>query len=109
MTTILHVENHPRWSRYTGLFDGAQVWLNITVEAHLSGISINPARSLASSVLTGDVGVLWIYFTAPPLGMLGAAEAFVRRRGVHAVLCAKLYHHTTARCIFHCRFGEHSS
>ena len=33
------------------------------------------------------------------------AEAYVRLRGAHRVLCAKLNHHTARRCIFHCNFG----
>ena len=44
--------------------------------------------------------------SAPAIGMLSAAELFVRTRGLHAVFCAKLHHHTAARCIFHCRFSE---
>ena len=46
-----------------------------------------------------DHGVLSrIYFTAPPLGMLLAAEARVRLRG--RVFCAKLHHDNPTRCIF---------
>jgi hypothetical protein len=42
--------------------------------------------------------------TAPPLGMLAAAELYVRRNGLHRVLCAKLHHHNATRCIFRCNF-----
>ena len=65
------------------------------VQSKTSGMAI------ASLVL----GLLWIYGVGPLTGMLLAAEAFVHRRGLHAVHCAKLHHHTSARCIFHCRFG----
>jgi aquaporin Z len=106
MTVILHVSNHPRWSRYTGLCAGVLVATYITVEAPISGMSMNPARSFGPALLAGDVETLWIYFIAPPLGMLIAAELFVRTMGLERVLCAKLHHHTTARCIFQCRFGK---
>jgi aquaporin Z len=106
MTVILHVSNHPRWSRYTGICAGLLVATYITVEAPISGMSMNPARSFGPALLTRDLATLWIYFVAPPLGMLMAAEVFVRTMGLDKVFCAKLHHHTTARCIFHCRFGE---
>jgi len=106
MTVILHVSNHVRWSRYTGICAGLLVATYITVEAPISGMSMNPARSFGPALLTRDLATLWIYFVAPPLGMLMAAEVFVRTMGLDKVFCAKLHHHTTARCIFHCRFGE---
>ena len=46
----------------------------------------------------------WIYFAAPPLGMLGAAELYVRVRGHAAIRCAKL-HHDGGPCIFGCGGG----
>ena len=67
---------------------------------------MNPARTLASAVPSGIWAALWIYFLAPPIGMLLAAELFVRRRGLAGVFCAKLHHDSTSRCIFRCRFGE---
>jgi aquaporin Z len=36
--------------------------------------------------------------------MLAAAEAYIQVHGAHRVLCAKLNHHTTRRCIFRCNF-----
>ena len=49
---------------------------------------------------------LWLYFIAPPLGMLLAAELYLRQAGLHRVFCAKLHHHNDKRCIFRCRFDE---
>jgi aquaporin Z len=66
---------------------------------------MNPARSLASAVIAGRWTSFWVYVTAPPLGMLAAAECYVRLRGAHRVLCAKLRHDTRWRCIFRCAFG----
>jgi len=106
MSTILRVSNHPVLSRYTGFFAGTLVALYITIEAPISGMSLNPARSFGPALLIGELDTLWIYFVAPPSGMLLAAELYVRTRGLGAVFCAKLHHHSSARCIFNCRFHE---
>ena len=102
MTTVLITSNTPRLERFTGLFCGALVALYITFEAPVSGMSMNPARSFGSAASAGHFGSLWIYFVAPPLGMLLAAELFVRLRGARAVHCAKLHHTNGQRCIFRC-------
>jgi aquaporin Z len=106
MSVVLRASNTARLARFTGLFAGALVATYITLEAPLSGMSMNPARSLASALPAGAWSPLWIYFTAPPLGMLLAAELYLRRRGAAAVFCAKLHHDTTQRCIFRCRYAE---
>ncbi len=100
MTVVLIATNSRRLGPSTGLFCGALVALYITFEAPISGMSMNPARSLASAIPAGELGVVWIYFVAPPLGMLLAAEAYVRRRGAAAIDCAKLHHQNDERCIF---------
>jgi aquaporin Z len=107
MSVVLRVSQSRHWNRWTGLCAGALVWLYITLEAPVSGMSMNPARTLASALVAGDFTALWIYFTAPPLGMLLAAEVFVRSRGLRAVLCAKLHHDNPARCVFRCGWGGH--
>jgi aquaporin Z len=104
MLTVLVVSNHARLARFTPLFVGALVAIWITFEAPLSGMSMNPARSFASAAGGGLSSSLWLYFTAPPLGMLLAAEAFVRVRGSRAVHCAKLHHQNAQRCIFRCGY-----
>jgi len=106
MLTVLAVSNHARLARFTPLFVGTLVATWITFEAPLSGMSMNPARSLGSAAGAGLFSSLWIYFTAPPLGMLLAAEVFVRVRGRSAVHCAKLHHQNSQRCIFRCGYHE---
>jgi aquaporin Z len=98
MGVILTVSNHPRWARLTGLCAGLLVALYITVEAPLSGMSMNPARTLGSAAFARDWTAIWLYFVAPPLGMLAAAELYVRRRGRSTVFCAKLCH--AEPCLF---------
>jgi aquaporin Z len=104
MTMILFVSNTPRLMRLTGVFAGCLVALYITLEAPLSGMSMNPARTLASALPGGLFEHVWIYFTGPPAGMLLAALAYTQLR--RPVRCAKLNHHTQRRCIFRC--GYHS-
>jgi aquaporin Z len=102
MLTVLAVSNHPRWARFTGVCAGLLVWTYITLEAPLSGMSMNPARTFGSALLARNFQGLWIYFTAPPMGMLLAAEVFTRRAGLHRVVCAKLHHPADGPCIFGC-------
>ena len=104
MTVILNVSNSHKYARFTGLAAGTMVMLFITFEAPLSGMSMNPARSFASDFVGMQWNGIWIYFVAPIIGMMAAAEGFVRTRGLHAVICAKLNHSGTARCIFRCGY-----
>ena len=98
MSTILRVSNHARLARYTGICAGLLVALYITIEAPLSGMSMNPARSFGSGFSAGVWTGFWIYLTAPLLGMLSAAEVHLRRNAL--VRCCKLHHENNKRCIF---------
>jgi aquaporin Z len=100
MTVILHISNNSRLHKLTGLCAGTLVAIYITLEAPVSGMSMNPARTFASAVPAYHWTALWIYFTAPLGGMLLAAEAYVRTRGKESVACAKLHHQNSTRCIF---------
>ena len=104
MTVVLNVSNTPKIARFTGAIAGALVATYITLESPLSGMSMNPARSFASALPGQLWNALWIYFTAPPLGMLLAAEVYSRPRGKASVRCAKLHHDNDKRCIFRCNY-----
>ncbi|HEY9502934.1 MAG TPA: aquaporin [Pyrinomonadaceae bacterium] len=106
MLVVLLVSNTKRLGRWTGLFAGALVATYITFESPISGMSMNPARSFGSAAVGNVWTALWIYFTAPPLGMLLAAEIYTRLKSVRAVACAKLNHYNNARCIFQCNFNQ---
>jgi aquaporin Z len=105
MTVVLRVSNDATLAPFTGLAAGTLVAFYITLEAPLSGMSMNPARSLASAVPAGVWDAFWIYLVAPPLGMVAAAEIYLHRYGARAVYCAKLYH-GAGPCHFRCRWGE---
>jgi aquaporin Z len=100
MAVVLVASNTPRFERFTGVFAGCLVATYIALEAPISGMSMNPARTFASALAARDYAELWIYFIAPPLGMLAAAEAYCRVFGERAVDCAKLRHDERSRCIF---------
>jgi aquaporin Z len=100
MTLVLHVSNHKTLAPHTGLLAGCLVALYITFEAPLSGMSMNPARTFGSAFSAQSWTALWIYFTAPPLGMLLAAELYLRTKGAARIGCAKLHHQNHRRCIF---------
>jgi aquaporin Z len=103
MTVVLAVSNTRRIARFTGLFAGALVAAYIAVEAPLSGMSMNPARTTASAVAAHLWTGYWIYLAAPLGGMLAAAEIHARL-GRRPVFCAKLHHDNSRRCIFRCGF-----
>ena len=104
MLMVLFVTNTPKLARFTGLFAGALVFLYITFAAPLSGMSMNPARTVASAPPASLWTDAWIYFVAPLLGMLLAAELYVRAPASRPVLCCKLHHENDSRCIFRCRY-----
>ncbi len=105
MTTVLLVSNS-RFSAWTPYCAGCLVAAYILIETPLSGMSLNPARTLGSAVAANYYPSLWLYFIAPTLGMLMAAQLFRLRQGRQRVYCAKLNHDNTATCIFRCRFHE---
>jgi aquaporin Z len=100
LMSILHVSNHARLSRFTGIFAGALVALYITIEAPFSGMSMNPARTFGSAFASGIYDGFWIYMLAPTLGMLAAAEFHTRQSSARTAGCAKLHHENERRCIF---------
>ncbi len=104
VTVVLTVSNTPKMARFTGLFAGACVASFITFESPISGMSMNPARTLGSALFPGLWNSLWIYFVAPPLGMLAAGMVYNSHLN-HRVACAKLHHQNGRRCIF-CEYQQ---
>lgn len=104
MWVVLKVSNSASRSRYTGLFAGALIAVYITLEDPFSGMSMNPARTLGSALPAMRWDSVWIYFVAPPLAMLAAAELHVRATRGRLPGCAKYHHDNNTRCI-HCGKG----
>jgi len=103
MTMVLRVSNSERLMRYTGVCAGLLVATWICIEAPLSGMSMNPARSLAAALAANTWTGFWIYLLAPVAGMQAAAALHVRMRGRASVKCSKLIHAPEQRCI-HCGY-----
>ena len=104
MLAVLTLSNRPRLERYTGACAALLIAVYILIESPLSGMSMNPARSFAPAVAAGSLESVWIYFVAPTVGMLLAAETYVRRHGKTAVRCAKFDHPRGGPCHFNCGY-----
>ncbi len=109
MALILFTSNSQNLKKYTGILAGILLTIYVTVETPLSGVSLNPARTLASALPAQVWTAIWIYFTAPFLGMLLAAEVYLRWKGADAVICAKLHHPKHKPCIFRCGYRKMQS
>jgi MIP family channel proteins len=74
LVVILAVATRPRTATGTAAFAiGGTIALASLVGGPISGASLNPARSLGPALVSGELGSLWIYLTAPLVGgLLGA-------------------------------------
>jgi aquaporin Z len=109
MFVILMVSNTHSIAGYAGLCAALLIAIYVAFESPISGMSMNPARTFGSAVCANVWTALWIYFTAPPLGMVIAADAYLRVRGAQSILCAKLHHHNSQRCIFRCGYAARAA
>ena len=100
MSAILFASNHQILAPYTHYFAAILAALYIAFESPLSGMSTNPARTFGPAIYARYWHALWIYFVAPPVGMLAAAQIFLWVSESKAQYCAKLHHDNDKRCIF---------
>jgi aquaporin Z len=85
MLTVLSVSTGAKEKGITaGIAIGAVIGLEALFAGPICGASMNPARSLAPAVVSGDMASLWVYLTAP---MLGALLAVPVCRGVRGAEC----------------------
>jgi aquaporin NIP len=88
MFVILSVATGPKEK---GVMAGAAIGSVVGLEAMFAGpicgASMNPARSLAPALVSGNIGYLWIYLIAPTLGAL-AAVPLCRSIHPHGHCCA---------------------
>lgn len=105
MGVTLFASNRAHLMRYTGLLCGVLIALFVTFEAPISGMSMNPARSVASALPSGIWTAMWLYFAAPIAGMGMAALAYRAWWPASPVACAKLNHDSDEPCPFRCHFA----
>jgi aquaporin Z len=103
MGMSLALNRFPRVAPYTGCFAGILLALYITLEAPISGMSLNPARSFGSAFWAHAWVHLWIYFTAPVAGMLAAVQVSRRFSRMPRTLCCKFNHSRGVPCHCPCR------
>jgi aquaporin Z len=107
MGVVLFTSNRPRLATYTSYCVGVLIAFYILLFAPVSGFSINPARTTGSAVFAHLWTACWVYFTAPLIGMMGVAEAYLRSYGPDSILCAKLHPDPDYPCPFRCHFPLH--
>jgi aquaporin Z len=107
MGVVLWTSNRPAIAFSTSYLVGILIAFYVLLFAPVSGFSINPARTTASAVFAGVWTAVWLYFTAPVLGMLFAAEAYLRSQGRDRILCAKLHPDNSYECPFLCHYPGH--
>ncbi len=71
---MLVILNVSQGSKETGLFAGIAIGGTVLLEAMFAGpicgASMNPARSLSPAIVSGNMSALWIYISAPILGVI---------------------------------------
>jgi aquaporin Z len=81
MFVILNVSHGSKEKGLTaGIVIGAVIALEALFAGPVCGASMNPARSFAPAVVTGQLGAVWIYLAAPVLGAVAAVPVFAALR-----------------------------
>lgn len=83
MLVVLRVSTGAKEKGITaGIAIGATVWLLVLFGGPVCGTGLNPTRSLAPAIVTGNFHSLWVYIAGPFVGALAAV-------GIHRVLHAE--------------------
>jgi len=73
MLVILFVSQNKAASQFTAIAVGATVMLEAIFAGPITGASMNPARSIAPAIVSGNVADLWIYVVATIIGAVLAS------------------------------------
>ncbi|MFD2786108.1 aquaporin [Hymenobacter rubripertinctus] len=90
MWVLLLALHSARLKTWAGWLLGLLLALYILLETPLSGMSLNPARSLGTAVAAGSYSGLWVYWLAPPAAMWLATVAFRHFHHGEDLTCAIL-------------------
>ena len=70
MMVILRVSGNKETSKYTAIAVGITVLLEALFAGPVCGASMNPARSIAPAIVSGNLYALWLYLFAPIAGAI---------------------------------------
>jgi aquaporin Z len=84
IAVVLFMGIKKNWDKYTPFVVSAMITLFITFESPYSGMSMNPARTFSSAVVSNDWKSFWLYCSSPVLGML-AGEYLYRVNKRHFI------------------------
>ncbi len=77
MLTILFTSQGPeKTQQLAGILIGSVVLLEAMFAGPICGASMNPARSLAPGLISGNINTLWIYLISPVFGSLSASFSY---------------------------------
>jgi aquaporin NIP len=77
MLTILFTSQGPeKTQQLAGLAIGTVILLEAMFAGPICGASMNPARSLAPGLVSGNIQTIWIYLLAPVFGSLSASFSY---------------------------------
>jgi aquaporin Z len=104
MGIVLYASNHRFLVRFSPILVALLTVSYFAFCSSISGFSVNPARTFSSALFAWVWQGIWIYFSAPCLGMLTSAAIYIKRMGSNRVYCAKVFHDRQSTCPFPCHF-----
>jgi len=104
MGVVLYASNHRLLVRFSPILVALLTVSYFAFCSSISGFSVNPARTFSSALFAWIWQGIWIYFSAPCLGMLTSAAIYIKRMGSNRVYCAKVFHDKQSTCPFLCHF-----
>ena len=99
LTMLLFTSHYHKLKPFTGVIAGVLIALFITFALPISGMSINPARTFGSALPAQEWTAFWIYYLAPMLAALAAAELYLRlSKRKPEEICGKLFSNIDTPC-----------
>jgi aquaporin Z len=104
MGIVLYALNHRLLVRFSPILVALLTVSYFAFCSSISGFSVNPARTFSPALFARIWQGIWIYFSAPCLGMLTSAAIYIKRMGSNRVYCANVFHDRQSTCPFPCHF-----
>jgi len=109
MSTILVASNRETLARYTPYLVGFLYATSMILEAPLSGMSMNPARSFAPALHARNWHAMLALFHGANSRHAGCGGGVSAEPRWGSTFCAKLHHANNKRCIFRHRIVPRSA